>query len=240
MQSLTRKPKQLSLTLAVAALAIIAVASALLLSGGGSPAQATAASLTPDINEGRSAPQLPNPDPTPRHATPEPCPEEEDNNNTLETVVSSGHIALFDVYWNPEEMELTNNPCPPMVEHVREEVTNNFGQGTGVFVDKYTRSPSSIDIDQTIIHVSNSAKVDLSASDTPYPSGMYRDLWEADNAENPDGGDRMVWVLPACPPEGPDDSELCVSASAALLNPEDWTDGGQRTGRVPIRPRPPD
>ena len=34
----------------------------------------------------------------------------------------------------------------------------------------------------------------------------------------------MVWVVPACPPNGPSTSDLCLSFSAALLNPADWRD----------------
>lgn len=223
MQTLRRKPKQLSLTLAVAVLAIGAMVAVALMAGG-TPAQATTASLTPDANEGGSAPQQTDPTPTPRHKAPEACPEEDGNTNTLETVVSSGHIALFDVYWNTEEEELTNNPCPPTVEHVPASgPTETNPAGTEASDD---RTASNINIEQTIIHIPDSAKVDLSATDTPYPQGRYQRLWEADDLENPDGdGDRMVWVVPACPPDGsPGTDELCIAFSAALLNPEDWRD----------------
>ena len=120
--SMRPKPAQLSV-IAVAALAIVAVAAAMLLAGG-NPAQATtAATLAPDSGGGidlRPAWQggggstptpTPEPTPTPRvHATPEPCPGEEGNPNAAAApVVDSGHIALFDVWWNTEELELTNS-----------------------------------------------------------------------------------------------------------------------------------
>lgn len=216
MQTLTRKPKQFTLTLAVAVLAIGAMVAVALMAGG-TTAQATSASLTPDVNEDGSAQR---PLATSHHATPEPCPGEIGNDNTLETVVSSGHIALFDVYWNPDEKELTNSPCPPTVVHVPEE---DDGLGT-ITPARDDRTASNINIDETIIHIPDSAKVTL--SETNYPVGKYKELWDADNAENPNGdGDGMVWMVPACPPDGsPGADELCLAFSAALLNPLDWSD----------------
>ena len=208
------KPAQLSV-IAVAALAIVAVAAAMLLAGG-NPAQATtAATLAPDSGDGIDLRPMqfdPTPEPTatptPRtHAAPEPCPGETGNDNAQAApAVDSGHIALFDVWWNTEELELTNSSCPPTVEHGEEDV----------------RSPSSINIDETIIHIPSTAMVDLSAANTPYPKSKYRDLWTADDRENPNGdGDRMVWALPACP-DSPATTPLCLSFSAALLNDADW------------------
>ena len=221
MRTLTRKPKQL--TLAVAVLAIVAVAAVMLLAGSG-PAQATTASLSPVANEDGGAPR-PLATATPRtHATPEPCPGATGNPNTEAAhVVDSGHIALFDVWWNPEELELTNSSCPPTVEHVA------AGRTTPA---QDNRTVSNINIDETIIHIPNSARVDLSAADTPYPKDKYPDLWKADQKENrdingdgtPDNvGDGIVWALPACPPEGTAGTgDLCISFSAALLNATDW------------------
>ena len=155
------KPLQLSV-FAVAALAIVAVAAVMLMSGGAA-AQATTATVSPN-DDGGGALQQTDPTPTPRHATPEPCPEEEGNTNTQEGVVSTGHIALFDVWWNDDEGELTNNPCPPTVEHVPGRPRQGNKPATPARDD---RTASNINIEQTIIHVQNSAKVDLSASDTP-------------------------------------------------------------------------
>ncbi len=226
MNTTNRRRAQFSI-LAVAALAIFAVAAVMLLSGGG-PAQADTAalSLAPDSGGGPSPQQT---DPTPRHATPEPCPGDEGNpNEQAARVVDSGHYALFDVWWNPEEKELTNNSCPPTVMHVPAQTpvpagpNNPHGKpGTPARDD---RSPSSINIGETVIHIPNSARVTL--NETDYPEDKYPELWAADDAENPDGeGDRVVWALPACPPEGsPPADDLCISFSAALLNPLDWRD----------------
>ena len=221
------KPLQLSV-MAVTALAVFAVAAVLLLAGG-NPAQATAGtlSLSPDGKKDGGAPR-----PLANHATPDPCPEQPGNTNTQEGVVSTGHIALFDVYWNDEEGELTNNPCPPTVTHTREEVLDDTNEPIpGEYTDTYTRAGSSINIEQTIIHIpsqtqdSNFGKVNLKDPNTPYPREVYPDLWTADDAENPDGeGDRMVWVVPACPPDGSSTSDLCLSFSAALLHPGQWRD----------------
>ena len=169
--------------------------------------------------------------PTPaRHATPEACPGETGNTNTLTRVVDSGHYAIFDVYWNPDEGELTNNPCPPNVTHVPAEEDDD-GNVTPARDD---RSPSGINIAETIIHIPNSAKVNLTDSDTPYTQFKYPKVWDADDAENPDGdGDRLVWALPACPPDGPSTGSLCLSFSAALLNPSDWTNAaGSSSSRI--------
>ena len=164
----------------------------------------------------------------PRHATPEACPGETGNSNTLARVVDSGHYALFDAYWNPDEGELTNNPCPPSVTHVPAQ---------GFTPARDDRSPSGIDITAdppTIIHIPNGAKVNLREANTPYTQAKYPELWDADDAENPNGdGDRLVWALPACPPDGPSESSLCLSFSAALLNPADWTNAaGSGSGSI--------
>ena len=231
MQTLTRKPKQLSLTLAVLAIgALVAVA----LIAGGTPAQATTATVSPDvIDEGGPL----RPMASSHYATPEPCPEEDGNTNTLESVVDSGHIALFDVYWNPDEKELTNNPCPPTVTHV-EAGRDGDGNSTPARDDRYA---SSINIEQTIIHIRDSAKITLSGSN--YPKRYYPELWAADKLADPDDAAPEVWVVPACP----DDSnlaadELCLSFSATLLDPADWTTAsgsGDATVEFPVGPRPP-
>ena len=225
------KPLQLSV-MAVAALAVFAVAAVLLLSGG-NPAQATTAetlTLAPDNGDGihmRPMQQDKKPTPTPRtHATPEPCPGEPRNLKTLDHVVDSGHIALFDVYWNPVEGELTNTSCPPTVEHIPAKPRRGNKPATEARDD---RSPSSINIAETVIHIPNSARINLTDSDNPYTKAKYPQLWAADKLENrdtdgdgtPDGvGDGIVWALPACP-DSPATTPLCLSFSTALLNDDD-------------------
>ena len=214
--------------MAMAALAILAMAAVMLLFSG-NPAQATSATLSPVVNEDGSAPQPLATPTTPRHAAPEPCPGETGNTNTEAAhLVDSGHIALFDVYWNPVEGELTNNPCPPTVEHV---AAGEDDDGNTIPAQD-NRSPSSINIEKTIIHIPNTAKVELNDDDTPYTPAEYPEVWAADKLENRDSdgdgtpdnaGDGIVWALPACPPDGSNETvALCLSFSAALLNDSDW------------------
>ena len=237
MNTINRRRTQLSVAV-VAALAIFAVAAVMLLAGS-TPAQATTAALTPDDGAAQPRPQQTDKTPTtPRHATPEPCPGETGNpKGEAASLVQSGHIALFDVWWNPVEKELTNTSCPPTVKHVpaQDAVPPSPGNpGREATPAKDVRSPSDIDIAKTVIHIPNSARIDLNAAGTPYTSTKYPELWKADAKEDrdtngdgtPDGvGDGFVWALPACPPDGMAAADdLCIIFSAALLNLSDWTD----------------
>ena len=225
MDTMYRRRTQLSVV-AVAALAIVTVAAVMLLAGG-APAQADTASLAPDSGGSNLVPHqqtTPTPTPTPRHAPPPACSKD------AAAVVDSGHIALFDVWWNPEELELTNSSCPPTVTHVKEVKK----KGKVVSPARDDRSPSDIDIEKTVIHIPNSARTTLNV--TKYPKreegkDNYQALWNADAKENrdtngddtPDGvGDGIVWALPACPTDGSTDPVLCFLFSAGLLNPDDW------------------
>lgn len=205
--------------IAVAALAMFALAAALLLAGDAQAhATTTTTTLAADSGDDNPIPQqqgqaaTPTPQP---HATPEACPAK----GEAAGVIDRGYYALFDVWWNDEEGELTNNVCPPRVTFVPAG-EDEEGEPIPARVDRF---PSSINITAeppTIIHIPNSAKVTLSESN--YPKDKYGKVWEADDDENPDGdGDRMVWVLPACP-DSPTTGGLCISYSAALLNSADW------------------
>ena len=166
-------------------------------------------------------------------ATPEACPAR----GEAARVVDRGHYALFDVWWNPVEGELTNTVCPPSVVHVPADEDEQTPA-------RDDRSASSIDITAeppTIIHIPSSAKINLSDS-TTYGNRTYGEVYPqvltADNQEdrNADGekddGDGIVWALPACPPDGTSTSSLCLSFSAALLNPDDWLNRASEPGGV--------
>ena len=166
-------------------------------------------------------------------ANPEACPA----SGEAARVVDRGHYALFDVWWNPVEGELTNTVCPPSVTHVPADEDANTPA-------RDDRSPSSIDITAeppTIIHIPRSARINLSDS-TTYGNRTYKQVYPevltADNQEdrNADGekddGDGIVWALPACPPDGTSTSSLCLSFSAALLNPDDWLNADLSAGGV--------
>ena len=206
---------------AVAMAALLMTLLAVTLTAGS--AQATATTTIAPSGDDNSIPQqqgqaaTPTP---PTHATPEACPGETGNDNDkAAVVVDSGYYALFDVWWNDDEGELTNNVCPPKVQFVPEG-EDEEGE---LIPARVERAPSSINIaaePPTVIHIPSSAKVTLSESN--YPRDKYQTVWDADDAENPDGdGDRNVWVLPACP-DSPTTDGLCISYSAALLNQADW------------------
>ena len=227
------RPSRYLTTPIVAALAVAALAIAIL-AGGGMPAQATTATLAPDgsgggnlspLPQGTGTPTLtetpaPTPTPMPRFPEPEPCAD------PPAQVVSSGHVALFDVYWDPDEKELALNPCPPDAVHIPAEYDD---ADELVTLARNVRTSSGISIAETVIHIPNSARIDLNASAT-YTTDDYREVWVADDKENRDTdddgdgdgvGDGVVWALPACP-DGALPGSLCLGFSAELLNPEDW------------------
>ena len=214
---------QFKIYAAVALAALLMTLLAVTLAAG--PAQATATTTFADSGDDNSIPQQRGT--TSRDATPEPCPGEPGNPYpTPAAVVDSGYYALFDVWWNPVEKELTNTVCPPKVEFVRDR-----GGSTTT-----NRSPSSINIEAeppTIIHIPSSAKINLSDSVTPGGTtykAMYPQVLNADNKEDrpnaegtpvPGKGDGIVWALPACP-DSPTTGGLCLSFSAGLLKTTDW------------------
>ena len=202
---------------AVALAALLMTMLAVTLAAGQAQATTTTTTIA-DSGDDNPIPQQQGEAATPAaHKTPEACPADDD----VARVVDRGHYALFDVWWNDDEGELTNNVCPPSITYVPAQT------GRGGHPARTDRAASSINITAdppTIIHIPNSAKVTLSESS--YPKDKYQAVWDADDAENPNGdGDRMVWVLPACPPNGPTSNGLCLSYSAALLNPADWKAG---------------
>ena len=221
---------QFKIYAAVALAALLMTLLAVTLTAG--QAQATTSTTIADSGDDNPIPQqqgqaaTPTP---PRHATPEACPGETGNTNSLKSVVDSGYYALFDVWWNPDEGELTNSVCPPSITYVPAQT------GRGGHPARTDRAASSINITAeppTMIHIPSSARVDLSTS-TTYTEANYPDLWKADGKEDrpnaegtpvPGKGDGIVWVLPACP-DSPTTSGLCLSFSAALLNPNDWKAG---------------
>ena len=159
----------------------------------------------------------------PRHATPEAC------LTPVATIVQSGHYAVFDVYWDDNENDptneatLINNPCPPGATHT---ATSDGFLETEITI----RSASHIDIGQTVFHVPSAAKQPLTASGsgnfdganysflrkvlvtpTPPDSNGNVSVSVADSAD--------VWILPK---EIGD--LLKLGFSAGLLNPLDWTE----------------
>ena len=228
---------------AVALAALLMTMLAVTLAAG--QAQATTSSTTTiaDSGDDNSIPQQQGR--TPRNATPEACPGEAGNTNSLASVVDRGHYALFDVWWNPGEGELTNSVCPPSITYVPAGEDEDFNR----IPARTDRAASSINIEAeppTIIHIPRSAKINLSDR-TSYGNRTYGQMYPqvvtADNRENrpnaegtpvPGMGDGIVWALPACPPDGsPTSNGLCLSFSAALLKQTDWLDSaGNANGAI--------
>ncbi len=218
----------ITLTLAALVIAILAVT----FTAGQADATTTNIAPSGDYNsipqpQEATATATPTATPTPpRHKTPEACPGDESRpDDEAASVIDSGQYALFDVYWNPVEGELTNTVCPPRTEYARAGFSGGITR----------RSESSIDITAeppTIIHIPSSAMVDLSTT-TEYTQARYPAVWIADGAENrpnaegtpvPGKGDRKVWVLPPCPHVGNVAAvgDLCLSFSSVLLKSADW------------------
>ena len=225
MNIMYHRKTQLSV-MAVAALAVFAVAAVMLLSGG-NPAQANTATFAHD-NGGNLWPEQggpggPTPGPTPE-PTPEPTPQQtqpEACSDSPTNVVSSGHYAVFEVYWNDGDNNLVNNPCPPEVTHNADETV--------------TREASHIHIGHTIMHVSGDANLTPRANNAAdylqWPF-LYPDADDADGDSLITGSEigapysTNVWALHDCshdanPP--PTEDDLCMGVSAGLLRSADWT-----------------
>ena len=198
--TLTTAPRRLKLfgaTLAMAALAA-ALAAVFLVA---SVTQAENTSLPPD--DGGEAYQVYDCSSSPAPVFPVP-----------HKTPAPGHVALFDAYWDDTAAELVNNPCPPTVVHVpAEPITEANPSGTPARDD---RTASNIDIRETVIHIPNSFRVDISDTNTPYTQAKYQALWRVDDFENGgfNGvGDGEVWVLPAS------NTTLAFGFSADELDP---------------------
>ena len=231
MNIINRKTAQ-PFVVAVAALAIVAVAAVMLLAGG-NPAQADTA--THSVGDSPLPPQQQ------AQPTPEAC------NGNPDDVVSTGHYAYFDAYWDTADKNLVSNPCPPSVSVTTHQEYDDFDNPVGDPVRTVSRSTSPINIGSTILHVPGAADLTLRANDVAkaaewpflYPDRVEDDEGTITSAGTPLGrladptpddstsGDEewQVWTLPECPhdaAEDPGSVDLCLGFSAALLNPADW------------------
>ena len=215
--SLPMAVPQKTLIIALAMIILAAAAAAFILTGPGGPAQAAQNS--------------------PAQTEPEAC------SDTPVAVYGKDdgakRLALFDVYWDTGEKYLFNNPCPPTVTHYPEE------PGPGPFDPPIPasdlREQSTVNVNETIIHIPNSYKrtlaYDSTDDKTKYPF-MFKD-WNKKDSDNDGTNDALVtdtlWVLPTCDPSYTDAqntanparagaNDLCLIFSAALLNPNNWVD----------------
>ncbi len=226
------KPLQLSV-MAVSALAVFAVAAVLLLSGG-NPAQADTATLAPDSGGNYIVPEQASgnapPPPPPPPQTPEPTPEATatptpaPSHPTPEScrypahVMNSGHVALFEAYWDSDTETLVNNPCPATLRHIPPDPET----GTP---ERHVRTVTDADIRVTVFHATSNYKGKLVAAGTPtneaakqWSLGDYPFLAEGASAKDD------IWVMTECPEEGPPpEGQLCLGFSGGLLHPYYWT-----------------
>ena len=135
--------------------------------------------------------------------------------------ISSGHTALFDVYWDPETETLNNNPCPPTVVHHPGE---DDGRGN-VTPPTTTRTPTAIDIGHTIIHVPESARQTVTANGNGDYDGTGYEFLRAHTPRPAEEGTTEppmwdVWIIPSC--DTTPAPTYCLGFSAGLLQADDW------------------
>lgn len=138
----------------------------------------------------------------------------------MTSVVSAGHYALLEVYWEAEDKNLVNNPCPPSVTHNADETV--------------TRTASGINIGQTIMHVSGDSNLEPRANnDADYEKWpfLYPDADDTDGNLAVEGSEigapytTNVWALHDCTHDAvpaPTEDDLCIGVSAGLLRSDDW------------------
>ena len=227
MQSLRQKPFRLTLALAALTLAVLATVALAL---GAAPEPAAAAT-------GSGPPPQSTPTPAP---TPEPC------SDNPAHVISSGHYALFDVYWDATDRNLVTNPCPPKITVTVHHETNDLGLPTGKTTYRHARSASEANIGTTVFHVPGAPNLTPRANNaTDYEKWpfLYPDAADTDgdtDISDSEVGDPIaagVWTLPDCTPglPAPAPGDLCIGFSAQLLRTADWEDVNYRfeTFRLP-------
>ena len=245
--------KTAQITLLAAALAVTVLAAVFLLASG-NPAQATTTSLAPDGGGEHRWPEQggspgPNPTATPEPGdptetpTPEPSPtpvqqtQPEDCLTPAASVISSGHYAIFEAYWDTEDRTLVNNPCPAKVTH--HHGSDDDDSNDDEEHETHTRAASDIDIGSTVFHISGTANTTVSppadkdeapTEDQKNYRFLYPRVEEEHDTEDgkKDGilflGKDGIWTLPTCTAEGgpPATDSLCFGFSTALLRADDW------------------
>ena len=204
----SKAPIQLKITGAVLAIAALAIV-LLSLAVNARPTQAENSALQPAA-AGAVNPQQPKDSPA---TTPDAC------NSTISSVVDSGHIAIFDIYYDAANKVLVNNPCPPAVTYETRTETDPGSGGPGgpggpsgptpepKTVTVTVRGPiSEANIGQTIFHIRQQAEHTLTAD-------------EATNYPFLGSEDDTVWLLPRYNTE-----YLDIGFSAGLLDSDDWND----------------
>lgn len=171
-------------------------------------------------------------DPTPS-AGPLPCgPGQAHFPENPAAVVSGGHYALFDAYWqladglgddDANTGTLNANLCPPSAAH--KDVTIG-----GKTIEQTTRSKSNIDLGTTIIHVDDTHKVDVVATNgaagtTKLSLDKYTEVRAGLGLGKNDpvpAGTEVYWLRLEDPGLGVDPSSLVLGFSTGLLDEKHW------------------
>ena len=222
MDTINRRKAQLSVV-AVAALAIFAVAAVMLLANGfnTSPALAQEPGVPPKLcGPGQSLDNYPD----------EPAEEK-----------SSGHYALFDAYWLPnpglgddvKDGTLNNNLCPPSAKHADVNVD-------GQTVEVTTLSASDIDLRSTIIHVDDTYKAGVAATNaaagtTKLSLEKYdgvRQVLGLETSTTVPAGTEVYWLRLEDPTLNIEPSDLVLGFSAGHLGERYWEHQDEDGNRV--------
>ena len=208
------KTTQLSV-MAMAALAIVAVVAVALFAAGGAQAENVTTNALPyeSSNGGNNAVQPQDEDEPVPPATPEACAEDPDE------VFSEGHLALFDVYWDPDDLKLVNNPCPPFADH---DVT------------PMVRTPTDFNVlNGTVVHIPHRDQFKIVSK---IPEGGNPSEYFVVHGRSPlldayqgQSGDKIAWIVAEWPDDVPNrttgDPDFHFGFSAGLLHPENWVAG---------------
>lgn len=191
--------------------------------GGGVPGNEGGDSGEGGEGGGEGATPTPTPVPT-RQSQPEDCDPDPAH------AITGGAHALFESYWDEDDQNLVNNPCPPKVGHIVETV-----DGAPRVVGT-SREASDINIESTVVHMPDGLRLRVVEQAEGQPGGLNEragtyavekdsPLWQAYSSRD---RNRFVWLLPEWEPETPEDElneedELIhIGFSAALLDPDDW------------------
>ena len=220
------KTTQLSV-MAVAVLAIVAVVAVALFAAGGARAENVTTNALPyeSDNGGSNAVQpqrdrrTPTPTPTPpMPRTPETC------TDPPKEVFSEDHLALFDVYWDGEN--LVNNPCPPFADHGDDGTIR-------------TRSDFNV-LNGTVVHIPHRDRFKIVSK---VPKGGIPSEYFVVAANSPllrsyqgQSGDKIAWIVAEWPDDVPNrttgDPDFHFGFSAGLLHPENWVASTGNPGDV--------
>ena len=119
--------------------------------------------------------------------------------------ISSGHLALFDAYWDFGTKSLNNNQCPLTVTH--EVMTDRGGNKT---LEGSYRNVANADIRTTVFEVSNQYKHTVTQA--------YRNKYPF----FPPVGTQVWWIKSGDPLVDSEASDLVLAFSTALFKDAHW------------------